>query len=291
MSAVRNELKSIAIEVNDILSRYIEIHDDVFKFSWRKIIPLPFVFKSIDFNDVHTQVKQILSELETCNEQINGLIENIAQKESRFAHFLSEYCIALIETVSLLKEILYQLYLKSQNSNEYSLSEYNKHCDLYKKAVDKYSSMGNRLNELYAESNRFESKSSEQTTAGIEPRKDLSEEERKKIEERLEKYSQEHGIKSSFVIEELLDKNNERDEMLSKISNQPKIIEVLQRYGKASGEIKDIFWKLMASGAGEHVAQSVIESPKLLSQYLQMKDDGVSDMEIAFKFTKTSGGS
>lgn len=91
-------------------------------------------------------------------------------------------------------------------------------------------------------------------------------------------------------VEELFEQGDKRDEMLSKISNQPKIIEVLQSYGKTSGEIKDIFWKLMASGAGEYVAHSVIENPKLLSEYLQMKADGISDMEIAFKFTKSLGG-
>jgi len=291
MSAVRNELKSIAIEVNDLLTRYIKIHNDVFKFSWRRIIPLPFVFKSIDFNDVHAQAKQILSELEVCNERINNLIESTTKKESRFAHFLSEYSMALIETVSLLREILYQLYLKSQNLNEYSISEYNKGCDLYKKAVNKYHSMGSRLNELYAELNQFESKSSEQITSGIEPRKDLSEEETKKIEEEFEKYGQEHGIKSSFVIEELFEQGDSPDGMLSRISHQPQIIEVLQKYGEEPNEIRDIYWKLMASGAGEYVAQSVIENPKLLSEYLRMKAEGVSDMDIAFKFIETLGGS
>lgn len=151
MSDLKNELKSIAVEVNGLLGKYITIHDAVFKFSWRKIIPLPFIFKAIDFNNLHNQAKQILSELETCNQRIDTLIENTTQKERRFARFLSEYCMALIETVSLLKEILYQLYLKGENSNKYSLSEYNKQCALYKDAVSNYTSMGSQLNELYQE--------------------------------------------------------------------------------------------------------------------------------------------
>ncbi|MDO8885653.1 hypothetical protein [Candidatus Oleimmundimicrobium sp.] len=154
MSDLKNELRLIAVEVNELLSRYIEIHNAVFKFSWRKIIPLPFVFKSINFNDLHSRAKQILSELEACNQQINSLIEDTTQKESRFAHFLSEYCGALIKTVSLLKEILHQLHLKSENSSKYNLSKYNKQCDLYNEAVNKYSSMGGRLNELYSEFNQ-----------------------------------------------------------------------------------------------------------------------------------------
>ena len=151
MSDLKNELKLIAVEVNELLNRHIKIHNAVFKFSWRKIIPLPFIFKAIDFNGLHNNVKQILYELETYNKRIDTLIEDIAQKESRFAYFLSEYCMALIETISLLKEILYQLYLKSKNSTDYNLTEHNKMIKLYEETVNKYSSMGSRLNKLYSE--------------------------------------------------------------------------------------------------------------------------------------------
>lgn len=47
----------------------------------------------------------------------------------------------------------------------------------------------------------------------------------------------------------------------------------------------------MGGGAGEHVSQSVIETPKLLSEYLKMKDNGISDIEIAFKLAESLGGS
>lgn len=151
MSESKEELKLIAVEVNELLSRYIEIHDVVFKFSWRKIMPLPFIFKPIDFGYFQSGAEQILSQLETCNQQIDNLIEGLKQKERDLAHFLSEYCTILIETVSLLKGILHQLHLKSQGSGKYSLAEYNRQCDLYKNAVDKYSAMGDQLNELYQE--------------------------------------------------------------------------------------------------------------------------------------------
>ena len=88
-----------------------------------------------------------------------------------------------------------------------------------------------------------------------------------------------------------MDKADEKEKIRLEIGNKPHIKEVLKLYGKRPTDIEDIFWRLMASGAGEYVAQSVIENPKLLSQYLQMKNDGVSDMEIAFKFTETLGGS
>jgi len=151
LQEIKYEIKLIATEINGLLNRYIEIHNSVFKFSWRKAIPLPFFFKPINFDSLHNKAEQILSELSSSNKRITLLLEYINQKESHFAHFLSEYCTALMETVSLLKRILYQLYLKSENSNEYNLDEHNKMLKLYKEAVNRYSAMGSRLNELYIE--------------------------------------------------------------------------------------------------------------------------------------------
>lgn len=102
--------------------------------------------------------------------------------------------------------------------------------------------------------------------------------------------SQSGSSKLPTSYEELLKQANKTNEMLSGISNRPQIIELLQIHGKNPEEIKDIFWMFMTCGAGEYVAQSVIEDPKLLSEYLQMKADGISDVEIAFKFTEILGG-
>ena len=145
----KDELRLIAVEINGLLGRYIEIHDAIFKSSWRKIIPLPFIFKPIDFGRLQDITEKIQSQLETCKQQISELIEGLTQREKDFVDFLSQYCTTLIETVSLLRGILHQLHLKSQGSGKYSLTEYNKQCDLYKNAVDKYSAMGDQLNELY----------------------------------------------------------------------------------------------------------------------------------------------
>ncbi|HCO93729.1 MAG TPA: hypothetical protein DIU00_07240 [Phycisphaerales bacterium] len=147
----KNELKSIAIEVNMLLSKYIDINDASLKFSWRKIIPLPFIFQPIIFSQLCTSARQILSQLENCNQNISNLPEGLTQEEICFADFLSGYCVALIETVSLLAGILEQLRLKSEHSKGYSLAEHNKRFALYKEAVDRYMSMGDQLNELYQE--------------------------------------------------------------------------------------------------------------------------------------------
>lgn len=93
--------------------------------------------------------------------------------------------------------------------------------------------------------------------------------------------------------EEWLQQTNEeakkRDEKLSRISHQRKIIKVLQKYGQDSSAIDRIRQLLMLSGAGEDIAWSVVENSKLLSQYLQMEADGASPPEITLKFVESIG--
>jgi len=89
---------------------------------------------------------------------------------------------------------------------------------------------------------------------------------------------------------ELREEWDKKDKMLLKISNQPKIIEVLQKHGKTPVELEDVFSNLIHGGAGEYVAQSVIENPELLSEYFRMKSDNVSDIEIVSKLVKSLGG-
>jgi hypothetical protein len=150
---LKKELNLIAVRINALLTQYIEVHDVVFKFSLRKIIPLPFIFKATDFSSLHCRAEQIIIELNTCDQQICNFIENGLSGE-RFAHFLLKYCQALVNAVSLLRVILHQLYLKSQHLCEYTWKEYDKQVKLYDKAVSVYTTMGDELNILYAGFNR-----------------------------------------------------------------------------------------------------------------------------------------
>ena len=75
------DLRQIAVEINGLLSRYVEVHDAIFQFSWRKIIPLPFIFRPIDFGHLNGRTEQILSQLEVCNQQISSMAEDLTQRE------------------------------------------------------------------------------------------------------------------------------------------------------------------------------------------------------------------
>lgn len=144
-----SELKLIAIRTDRLLRRYIEIHDAVYKFSWRKIVPLPFIYKPIDFSSLNSQLKEILLELQEDVQAISHLLEVTQGQESHFGNVLLEYGEALIQAISFLEEITYLLTLKSNGSRDYSYTEHNEKCELYANAVSRYVSIGNELNDLY----------------------------------------------------------------------------------------------------------------------------------------------
>lgn len=99
----------------------------------------------------------------------------------------------------------------------------------------------------------------------------------------MKKYS-ESKILNEFL--NTMDEADEKENIRLEIGNKPHIKEVLKLYGKRPTDIEDIFWRLMASGAGKYVAQSVIENSKILELYLKMKSKGISDLEVAAKLSE-----
>ena len=144
MSDFNNQLATIAIEVHGVLNRYIAVHNHLFKPSLRRVIALPLIFKPIDFKQLHSQSSEFIRELEEHSNHLKELKPQAAQSE--FANTLSEFCSALIETISLLKEITYQLDQRSGGMGDYSLSRHNELVDLYYESVKRYSSIGFKLN-------------------------------------------------------------------------------------------------------------------------------------------------
>lgn len=57
------QITSLAYQVNDILSRYVVIHDAIFKSSIRKILPIPGLFKAIDYGSHYHELDDLHSDL------------------------------------------------------------------------------------------------------------------------------------------------------------------------------------------------------------------------------------
>jgi len=149
MSEAENRLRILSIEVNDLLSRCIHVHDDLLKFSWRRVIPLPRLFVAIDFRRLHTEARQIRIELETCCQRTNVLKDTAENEWSQLAQCLSDYEDKLKRAVLLLEDILERHLLKSQGIKKYSWRENRRQWKLCDKAVRDYVTIGDQLNRLF----------------------------------------------------------------------------------------------------------------------------------------------
>ena len=149
--ANKEQIVELSWNVNDLLSQYVAIHDDIFKTSIRHAIPIPGIFKAIDFGAHLGKIENIIPELENCDNKIKSVVENVDGQEREYLDLLSKYTNALIETASRLKIVVGALYAKSQsfvNSN-YDWKNYKSDLAKYEQSVQDYMAIGGRLNELF----------------------------------------------------------------------------------------------------------------------------------------------
>lgn len=147
----KEQITELSWSVNDLLSQYVAIHDDIFKTSIRHAIPIPGIFKAIDFGAHLGKIENIIPELENCDNKIKSVIENADGQEREYLDLLSKYTKSLIETASRLKIVVGTLYAKSQsfvNSN-YDWKNYKSDLAKYEQSVQDYMAIGGRLNELF----------------------------------------------------------------------------------------------------------------------------------------------
>jgi len=147
----KEQIVKLSWNVNDLLSQYVAIHDDVFKTSIRHAIPIPGIFKPIDFGAHLKKIENVIPQLVNCDNRIKSFAENLGGQEREYIDLLSKYTDALIETVNRLKVVVGALYDKSQsfvNSN-YDWKNYKSDLAKYEQSVQDYMAIGGRLNELF----------------------------------------------------------------------------------------------------------------------------------------------
>ncbi|GIW69314.1 MAG: hypothetical protein KatS3mg101_0061 [Patescibacteria group bacterium] len=149
--ANKEQIVELSWNVNDLLSQYVAIHDDIFKTSIRHAIPIPGIFKAIDFGAHLGKVENIIPELENCGSKIKSLAESVNGQEREYLDLLARYVGALIETVSRLKVVVGALYAKSQSfvNSKYDWKNYKSDLASYEQSVQDYMAIGGRLNELF----------------------------------------------------------------------------------------------------------------------------------------------
>jgi hypothetical protein len=140
------EAIDLAVKVNRILPRYIDVHDSIFKFSLRHAIPIPGIFKPIRYGSHYENLYFIKEELEDVIVATLDLPEPENEAESQFVRILNLYSNALLEAITILREICGALYGKSEgNLKTYSKKQYGRDLERYQVAVLKYSELGQFL--------------------------------------------------------------------------------------------------------------------------------------------------
>ena len=147
----KEQIIELSWNANNILSQYVVIHNDIFKTSIRHAIPIPGIFRPIDFSAHLEKIENIIPELENCDSKIKALIENLIGQEREYLNLLSQYVSALVETVSRLEVVVGALYAKSQhfsNSN-YDWKNYKGDLAKYEQSIQNYTAIGGHLNKLF----------------------------------------------------------------------------------------------------------------------------------------------
>jgi hypothetical protein len=141
-------IHSLLVEINDLLSAYVAIHDDVFSASWRRIVPIPGIFKAIDWKAHQSELHAIADSIEVKCSEVSALISN--EPNSSSVHNAGtacvRYCNALHDAVTKLHGICTRMLAKANGTTPYTAKQYNADFAEYQAAVDDYYSLGDAMN-------------------------------------------------------------------------------------------------------------------------------------------------
>ncbi|MDZ4731987.1 MAG: hypothetical protein SGJ16_00170 [Nitrospirota bacterium] len=133
------DLPEELIHTNTILREYVAIHDAIFKFSWRKALPIPGLFKATDFGVHFRDLDRLAAKLAATSSAL--------KTESGSLEGSLQYTAALLETIQALREICRRFYEKSQGDlSKYPMAEYNANLKAYESLMNKCQELGVALN-------------------------------------------------------------------------------------------------------------------------------------------------
>ncbi len=132
-----DEVPDKLLEVYGILEKYVKIHDEVFKFSWRKVIPVPGIFKSVNYEKHASDLSCLVGDIEKMS----------LQEQRNLPTIFPEYVRALCNAISALRDICKKLHDQSQKVGSYPPSQYKRDVERYNLLAANYRNLGNRLNQ------------------------------------------------------------------------------------------------------------------------------------------------
>jgi hypothetical protein len=134
------DLPEKLIRVNGLLGEYVAIHDAIFKFSWRRTLPIPGIFKATDFGAHFKDLNRLASKLAAT---LSALEEESGPLEG--SH---QYATALLESIQALRNMCKRLHEKSQGDiGTYPMAEYNADLKTYEGLMNRCQELGIALNQ------------------------------------------------------------------------------------------------------------------------------------------------
>lgn len=135
-------------QLNELLSAYIEIHTDIFAGSIRCIMPIPGIFKRIDFAAHEANLKMIGNEIEGLAESFRSLPSEHPGTSQAVAA-VHAYTHALKDAVAQLRAICVRVKAKADGL-PYPMQEYRRDVRAYKRSVQEYYSLGEQMNAAFS---------------------------------------------------------------------------------------------------------------------------------------------
>lgn len=138
------------------LDQYVRVHDEFFRFSFRRVLPVPAVFAAIDFETCAAELDTVSRDLVNIQEEAASFRTTNPPEESiePFLSTLQQYLPALSRSTELLRSICLRLALKAQRTSTYGWGEYRRDLAHYRASVDEYVRIGVHLNRALALSPR-----------------------------------------------------------------------------------------------------------------------------------------
>jgi hypothetical protein len=134
---IKESIKYQALEVSELLTEYIEIHDYILKNASTFIS----LFRRVDFDYIYNQTENVLLHFNKKKKELIDLKsyfdDSVPEEYRQYFQQLFMFFEKLYDTVALLRDRQYQLLLKSKGE-KYSYKDFVKTENNYKKAIEFY---------------------------------------------------------------------------------------------------------------------------------------------------------
>ncbi|WP_066297897.1 hypothetical protein [Bacillus sp. FJAT-29937] len=146
----KQAIKELLIQMNELLSEHIEVHNALFNPPLRAKIPIPFVMKKIDMKVQYEKAQGILISFEECLDRAM-LMNKFNRMNNATYQTINEYGQYFLLSVGNLTNIAYELHLKAERKNKLSYKEFKDMVNEYEESERVRLSSGDKLNKLVKE--------------------------------------------------------------------------------------------------------------------------------------------